>query len=106
MTKRSKRLLKARRNPKTVTFGDLRLILEDHGFEMRPSDGTSHHFFRADYAGEVWKITIPFKKPHVNVVYVKDALKLIDEILLRRNEADEAREEPTDDDEFDSEPDA
>lgn len=47
---------------------------------MRPSKGTSHHFFRAEIQTQVWTLTIPYKKPHVNVTYVKGALKAIDEI--------------------------
>jgi hypothetical protein len=77
---REKRLRRIKQNPRNVSFDDLKTALEDYGFEMRPSKGTSHHFFRAEIQTQVWTLTIPYKKPHVNVTYVKAALKAIDEI--------------------------
>jgi hypothetical protein len=81
LTKREKRLQKIRQNPRNVSFGQLRQVLEDYGFVMRKSSGTSHLYFRAQAKGRVWTITIPFKKPHVKTSYVKMALKMIEEIV-------------------------
>ena len=81
MSRKQKRLQKVRQNPKNVTFDELRRVLEDFQFEMRPSQGTSHHFFRAEIKRRVWSMTIPFKRPHLNVVYVKKALFMLDEII-------------------------
>ncbi len=86
MSKRKKRLQRIRQNPKNVSFEDLRKALEDYGFEMRGGKGTSHHFFRAKFRDEVFVITIPFKKPHVDEVYVKDVLKMIEQIEDMMNE--------------------
>lgn len=61
MTKRDKRLNRIRQNPKNVSFEDLKIVLEDFGFQMRDSSGTSHHFFRAEIGERVWQLTIPYK---------------------------------------------
>lgn len=79
MTKREKRLERIRQNPKTVSFQDLKQTLEDYGFTLQSSSG-SHHIFRVAVGEQVWKLVIPFKKPHIKPHYVKDALNAIDEV--------------------------
>ncbi|MFC1961234.1 toxin HicA [Chloroflexota bacterium] len=73
MTKKEKRLEKARRNPKNVSFEDLRCILFDHGFVEISSRG-SHHTFRYGK----WRLTVARRKPHVLATYVKQAIRIID----------------------------
>lgn len=81
MTKREKRLQKIRQNPRNVSFDELQQVLEDYGFEQRKSKGTSHRFFHLKINERSWSLTIPFKKPHIKEVYVKDALEAVDEII-------------------------
>lgn len=61
--------------PKDVDFGILRRLLESFGYECRqPRRGSSHYTFRKSGAAP---ITVPKKKP-VNIVYVKQVIKLLD----------------------------
>jgi len=92
MSKKRKRLEKLRKNPKNVSFKELKQALEDYGFEMRPSSGTSHHFFKAEIGDKVWKFSVPFKKPHINEIYVKKAVQAIDEIIRVQPESEEPDE--------------
>ncbi len=76
MSKREKRLEKIRQNPKNVRFDDLDRVLQDQGFERtQPRGGSSHYVY---VRGEQ-VITVPYKRPFVKTVYVKEALKLLDE---------------------------
>jgi predicted RNA binding protein YcfA (HicA-like mRNA interferase family) len=79
MTKREKRLSKIKQNPKAVSLAELQQVLEDYGFWIDRTVG-SHHIFRAEVEGRVWKLTIPFNKP-IKQIYVKQAISAIDEIL-------------------------
>jgi predicted RNA binding protein YcfA (HicA-like mRNA interferase family) len=78
MTKREKRLKKIRQNPKNVPFDDLRMLLEDYGFELRRTRG-SHHSFVGSIGGEKVTLVIPYNKP-LNPVYVNKALGFIEQI--------------------------
>jgi predicted RNA binding protein YcfA (HicA-like mRNA interferase family) len=51
MSKRKKLLERIRRNPKNVSFEDLRKLLEHYGFELRRSRG-SHFSFIASIADQ------------------------------------------------------
>ena len=79
MPTREKRLERARNNPKDVSFDDLRLILIDHGFEIR--HGSNHDV--AVLPGTPMKVTIPRRNP-VKRPYVEQALEFIDEIESKR----------------------
>lgn len=92
MTKREKRLQKIRQNPRNVPFDDLKSVLEDYGFVMRTGKGTSHRFFFRKIGDRAWPLTIPFKKPHIKFVYVKQALEAIDEIIELTGEDEEENE--------------
>ncbi|NJL54349.1 type II toxin-antitoxin system HicA family toxin [bacterium] len=81
MSKREKRLRKIRQNPKTVTFEELRTVLEDLGFEFERSTG-SHFHFRVVIEGAQHRISIPFRRPYLLPVYVKRALQLMDELQV------------------------
>ncbi len=78
MSKREKRLLKIRQNPKNVTFQELSTILESYGFILKRSTG-SHHSFQINIGDLELLVVIPFARP-VGIAYVKEAIKLIDEI--------------------------
>lgn len=74
MTKRQKRIRKLFQNPKTVTFKELDRVLREFGFEIRqPSSGSSHYI----YTKKEIQISVPFKRPFVQEVYVKRVLELI-----------------------------
>jgi hypothetical protein len=59
----------------------LRQLLEDYGFILKGSKATSHHTFRLKIDETVFQITVPYRRPFVNDVYVKDALRLIDQLI-------------------------
>lgn len=100
MSRRKKRLEKLRRNQKNVSFKDLRLVLEDCGFELVRSSG-SHHSFSVTIEGESRLFVVPYKHP-VKPVYVREALKLIDQILAEQEEL-ELEEEDIEEEEQDDE---
>jgi predicted RNA binding protein YcfA (HicA-like mRNA interferase family) len=76
MSKIDKLINSIKNNPTNVKFEDLEKILISYGFEVRqPRGGSSHHTFKKDK----YIITIPRHKP-VNKIYVKQFIKIIDEI--------------------------
>ncbi len=77
MTKKEKLLEKIKNNPKAVKFKEIDKVLRDIGFERRqPSGGSSHY----TYTFEDKTITIPYKRPYVKVIYIKKAIKLLEEL--------------------------
>jgi hypothetical protein len=80
MAKRDKQLERIRQQPTNVRFDVLDRLLQRHGFAVRvPGSGSSHYTYkRGDFT-----LTIPKHSP-VREVYVKKALKLIEEV--RREE--------------------
>lgn len=78
MGKAEKLLEKVRNNPKTVSFDDLDKLLIQLGFDCRaPRSGSSHHI----YVHGSFRLTVPYKRPHVKEVYVKQALHYIDQMF-------------------------
>jgi predicted RNA binding protein YcfA (HicA-like mRNA interferase family) len=61
----------------------LQQVLFDYGFILKRSSG-SHHIFEAVFLDQIWQLTIPFRKPHVQPTYVKEALTAIDEIIYEK----------------------
>ena len=88
MSKNQKRLEKMRNNPKNVSFGDAESVLLSLGFEEKRVKG-SHHHYVIEVDGESHIQTIPFKRPHIGRVYVKQILALIDELGLSNVTEDE-----------------
>lgn len=77
ITKKEKLLSRIKNNPKTVKFEEIDKILIDVGFERRqPSGGSSHY----TYVLEDKILTVPYKKPYVKVIYVKMAIKLLEDL--------------------------
>jgi predicted RNA binding protein YcfA (HicA-like mRNA interferase family) len=76
MTSSHKALQKIRQNPKNVRFEEIDALLRSFGFEKRQK-GSHAVFTRADLQ---LAITIPYRKPFILPVYVKQILKLLDEI--------------------------
>jgi predicted RNA binding protein YcfA (HicA-like mRNA interferase family) len=80
MTKIDKLLARIRNNPKNVTFEELRTLLEAYGFEFLHARG-SHYSFQGIVGGKSIKVVIPYRRPNVNVEYVKTVLEYIERIL-------------------------
>lgn len=81
MNKAEKLLGKVRKNPRNVSFAELEQLLLAHGFEFRRSRG-SHHIYTHGQRADI-RITVPFKRPHVGEVYVKQVIDLIEQLSLR-----------------------
>ncbi len=75
MSKTEKLLKKIRQNPKNVRFKDIDKLLLSLGFEKRQRG--SHATYVLKNQG---RITVPFRKPFILPVYVKEVLKLLDEM--------------------------
>lgn len=74
MTKRQKRIKKLFANPKTVSFQELDVVLTSFGFKRRqPGSGSSHYVY---IKGEL-QISVPYKRPYMREVYVKQVLEII-----------------------------
>lgn len=84
MSKRKKRLERIRQNPNNVSLDDLRRVLEDYGLEYRQTVG-SHYTFSYILNGESKLFVVPFRRP-LKPVYVKRAIKLIDQIIEGQGE--------------------
>jgi predicted RNA binding protein YcfA (HicA-like mRNA interferase family) len=77
MSKQEKRLQRIRQNPKNVRFDDMDALLLSLGFEKRQRGSHATYVLRGQ-----GRITIPFRKPFVLPVYVKEVLKLLDEMEI------------------------
>lgn len=84
MSKRRKRLERIRQNPNNVSLDNLRRVLENYGFEYRQTVG-SHYTFSYELGGQTKLFVVPFRRP-VKPVYVKRAIRLIDEIVEEQGE--------------------
>ena len=74
MVRREKLRKRIETNPKHVRFEDLDKLLRAYGFEVRPPrHGGSHYFY---FRGE-HRLTVPYRRPHVMPIYVRQALKVI-----------------------------
>lgn len=87
MSKRKKRLERLRQNPNNVSLDELRQVLEDYGFEYKQTVG-SHYTFTYYLGGQRKVFVVPFRRP-VKRDYVKNAIKLIDQISLEQGEGEE-----------------
>jgi predicted RNA binding protein YcfA (HicA-like mRNA interferase family) len=75
MTKREKLLERFRKNDKNVRFEEMDRLLISLGFERRSAG--SHFIYRKSKI----QITIPQRKPFILPVYVRNVLRVIDELL-------------------------
>jgi predicted RNA binding protein YcfA (HicA-like mRNA interferase family) len=76
MSSREKLLAKIRNNPKSVRFDELAKLLGWYGFELRRVRGDHHIYCRGRYM-----IVVDLQRPHLHSYVVKDALKILDEIM-------------------------
>lgn len=90
MTKKAKRLEKVRQNPKTVSYEDLKLVLEDQGFQLDRSSGSHFHFI-LEIEGNVFRISVPYQRPFIKAAYIRESLKVIEQIqdIKSEQEADD-----------------
>ena len=84
MAKRDKRLEKARRNPKDLSFAELVQIYEDAGFVVR-SGGKGSHWVAKKLGTAVPPETFVRSNP-VKVVYIERALDAIELSELYKSE--------------------
>ncbi len=84
MSKRRKRLERLRQNPTNVSLDDLRHLLEDYGFNYKQTVGR-HYTFSYMLDGQTKLLVVPFKRP-IKSIYVKRAVKLIDQIIQEQKE--------------------
>lgn len=76
MSRKTKRLDRIRNNPKDVSFSELCLVLEDHGFYVGAGKG-SHHVATHPATGVT--VTLVKRNP-VRRVYVAHSLAAINEV--------------------------
>lgn len=59
-------------HPRSVSFDELRHLLEAYGWELDRVRGSHHIFKRGSQT-----LTVPHRRPHVLPVYVREVLALI-----------------------------
>ena len=77
MAKRDKRLAAIRSNPRQVRFADLKTALEARGFAARPGRGDHWVFIHPLLP---YPIVVDPRRPFVLPVYVRSALRAIEEV--------------------------
>ncbi|NJN93515.1 MAG: hypothetical protein HC875_05175 [Anaerolineales bacterium] len=76
MSKQDKLIQKLRQNPRNIRFEEIDTLLCGLGFEKRQR-GTSHTTYTI--SGKP-PLTIPFRKPFILPVYVKQILQFLDDL--------------------------
>ena len=78
MSKLKKLLVKIKNNPRQVRFEELDKILLHYGFSKRqPGGGSSHYTYRLGK----FRLTVPFKQPHIGAAYVELALEVLKGVI-------------------------
>lgn len=86
MGRLEKRVAKMRRNQRGVRFQEMDALLTALGFEKRTLGSHNHYTLKTDDGS--YPITIPFKRPHIGRIYVKQILALIDELDLLNDDTE------------------
>ena len=81
MGKKEKLIQRLRQNPRNVRFEDIDKLLLSLGFEKRQKGSHATYILK-----EQGRITVPFRKPFILPVYVKEVLKLLDEMDITAEE--------------------
>lgn len=81
MSKKEKLIQRVRQNPKNVRFDDIDQLLLSLGFEKRQKGSHATYILKGQ-----GRITVPFRKPFILPVYVKEILELLDEIDITSEE--------------------
>jgi len=93
MTSKDSKLMRYRNNPKAVSFGELKTLLESFGFEVKNYSGGSHFSVshpKYKVIDEMEPNVIPMKRPHVLEVYVKRSINWIEK--AKKIQEEEERE--------------
>lgn len=78
MSKLKKLLEKINNNPRQVRFEELDKILLHYGFSKRqPRSGSSHYTYKLGK----FRLTVPFKQPHIGAAYVELALEALKGVI-------------------------
>lgn len=75
MSQTEKLLERFRQNPRNVRFEEMDKLLVSLGFEKRQKGSHATYILKGQ-----GRITIPFRKPFILPVYVKEVLRLLDEM--------------------------
>jgi predicted RNA binding protein YcfA (HicA-like mRNA interferase family) len=75
MSQTEKLLERFRQNPRNVRFEEMDKLLLALGFEKRQKGSHATYILKGQ-----GRITIPFRKPFILPVYVKEVLNLLDEM--------------------------
>jgi predicted RNA binding protein YcfA (HicA-like mRNA interferase family) len=75
MGKKEKLLERFHQNPRNVRFEEIDKLLLSLGFEKRQKGSHATYILKGQ-----GRITIPFRKPFILPVYVKEVLNLLDQI--------------------------
>jgi hypothetical protein len=75
MSQTQKLLERFRQNPRNVRFEEMDKLLLSLGFEKRQKGSHATYILKGQ-----GRITIPFRKPFILPVYVKEVLKLLAEM--------------------------
>ena len=86
MASRDKRLEAIRRRPKQVRFNELASLLSGYGFERRPGKG-DHCVF--SHSLLPYPVVIDPRRPFILAVYVRNAVRAIDEVREKLTESGE-----------------
>ena len=80
MTKQDKLLNRFRQNPRNVRFEEIDALLSKLGFTKRIRG--SH----ATYTYREYRITVPYRRPFLLPVYVKQILIILDELSGKKKD--------------------
>ncbi len=81
-----KLLKRIQNNPKTVRFEELDKILRRYGFRCRQPRGGSSHFV---YTKNSITLVVPFQKPYVKEIYVRQVIERIGNLVIEGEENDD-----------------
>jgi len=70
-----RRLVEA--HPEIVPFAELDRLLLSYGFERRPVHMGVLHYV---YVRDKWVVTLPYQRLHVGAQYVREVLRILDEV--------------------------
>ncbi len=80
MSKKEKRLLKIKNNPKGISFEEIDTLLTSFGFEARNTGG-SHYVYTHQSLNSVQDyVTIPRHRP-VKPIYIRKAIAAIEKLI-------------------------
>jgi hypothetical protein len=75
MPHHEKRVQRILRNPQSVSFSEIDIILREEGWAQRKPGSGSHFTYVKE--GSFEQITIPYRRPHIGVTYVKRVIEIL-----------------------------